>query len=114
MTHVHPIIKKPPLTVILSLTALVVLLLLFSTGTRRIASANQQEQKEILTQAVTHSITQCYAIEGIYPPNLDYLETHYGLTYNKKLFYIDYQYIGSNIRPDVTVLTSFTGNTERN
>ena len=47
---------------------------------------------------------QCYALEGTYPPNLQYLEEHYGLTYDKKRFYVDYLAIGSNFFPDVTVI----------
>ena len=33
-----------------------------------------------------------------------YLTDHYGLTYNSDYYYIDYQYIGSNLRPDVTII----------
>ena len=36
---------------------------------------------------------------------LSYMEEHYGLTYDKDLFFVDYQPIGSNIRPDVTVIS---------
>ena len=29
---------------------------------------------------------------------------NYGLTYNKKLFFVDYQVIGENIAPDIVVI----------
>ena len=35
---------------------------------------------------------------------LEYLESHYGLTYDHDLFFVDYQAIGSNIMPDVTIV----------
>ena len=58
----------------------------------------------ILEKAIDRSITQCYALEGVYPDNLAYLEQEYGLTYNKEHFFVDYQYIGSNLRPDITII----------
>ena len=58
----------------------------------------------ILEKAVTRTITQCYALEGSYPPDIAYLTTHYGLTYDPDQYLIDYQYIGSNLRPDVTII----------
>lgn len=65
-----------------------------------------EKQRESLEIAINKDILHCYAVEGYYPPSLDYLKTHYGLTYDEDLFFIDYQPIGSNIRPDVTILTA--------
>ena len=70
----------------------------------RIDSGNQAKEKEIISTALSRSITQCYALEGFYPPDLDYLCSHYGFTYDTEHFFIDYQYIGSNMRPDVTII----------
>ena len=62
------------------------------------------KEKELLQTALDRSILQCYALEGSYPSSLSYLEEHYGLTYNKELFFVDYQYIGDNLRPDITII----------
>jgi hypothetical protein len=32
------------------------------------------------------------------------LKENYGLTYDEDLFFVDYQTIGSNILPDVTII----------
>ena len=69
-----------------------------------LTDTNSAREKEILTSALDKSIAQCYALEGAYPPDLAYLSSHYGFTYNKDHFFIDYQYIGSNLRPDVTII----------
>lgn len=61
-------------------------------------------QKDSLIRAINRDILHCYAVEGFYPPSLDYLQYHYGLSYNEDLFFVDYQPIASNIRPDVTIL----------
>ncbi len=50
------------------------------------------------------SITHCYAVEGTYPSSLEYLKENYGLTYDETVFFVDYQTIGSNILPDVTII----------
>lgn len=68
------------------------------------STENTAHEKEIVSTALTRSLTQCYALEGFYPPDLDYLCDHYGFTYNQNHFFIDYQYIGGNLRPDVTII----------
>lgn len=79
-------------------------LLLFVCAADNISAANDSREEEIISSALERSITQCYALEGAYPPNLAYLCDHYGFTYNQDHYFIDYQYIGSNLRPDVTII----------
>lgn len=95
--------KKPYMT-ILSVLCIAALLFLFVKATDSIGTANDAEQAQILEQALTRSITACYALEGAYPPDIDYLVEHYGLTYDSAEYFIDYQYIGANLRPDVTII----------
>ncbi len=95
--------KKPYMT-ILSVFCIVAALFLFIKAVDNIGTANDAEQAQILEQALTRSITACYALEGAYPPNINYLVENYGLTYDSTEYFIDYQYIGSNLRPDVTII----------
>ncbi len=64
-----------------------------------------RKQRQSLENALARDIVQCYSIEGRYPPSLEYLEQHYGLTYDKDTFFVDYMPIAANLYPDVTVLT---------
>ena len=96
--------KKKPIAAILSVCCMFILLFVFSKAVNHIEKVNQNEQAEILEQAITRSITACYALEGAYPPNITYLTEHYGLTYDTESYFIDYQYIGANLRPDVTII----------
>ncbi|NLZ81553.1 MAG: hypothetical protein GX913_07130 [Clostridiales bacterium] len=66
-------------------------------------SVNKQEQ-EALEQAINRAIVSCYAIEGVYPVDLAYLEEHYGIAVNYDKYIIDYNAIGSNIKPSIQVL----------
>ena len=88
----------------LPLLILVLVILAFVIVSNTISTSEENREYALLDKAVTRSITQCYALEGMYPPSLDYLKEHYGLTYNEEHFYIDYQYIGANLRPDVTII----------
>ncbi len=63
-----------------------------------------EKQQQSLEDAIARDIVQCYSIEGIYPPSLEYMESHYGLTYDKETFFVDYIPIGENLYPDYTVI----------
>ena len=65
-------------------------------------------QQESLENALARDIVQCYALEGRYPPSLSYMEEHYGLTYDKSVFFVDYQPIASNLYPDVSIIVIAT------
>ena len=53
--------KKKPYAMILSVICMTALLFFFIMAMNRIGSANDTEQAEILEQALTRSITACYA-----------------------------------------------------
>ncbi len=91
---------KPLITIAL----VIVLLVAFSYAINRVSSGNESQQTDILDRALNKSITECYALEGSYPPDIKYLTEHYGLTYDKDDYRIDYTFIGSNIRPDYTIV----------
>lgn len=96
--------EKKSLTAYAPVLILVIVLAAFTLFASSMSDSNTAREKEILQKAIDRSITQCYALEGVYPDNLTYLEEEYGLTYNKEHFFIDYQYIGSNLRPDITII----------
>lgn len=104
MTLFHAKKKKASLSGIFSLLLLLAVLFAFVKSVDSIQTANDAEQAKILENALTRSITECYALEGAYPPNLAYLTEHYGLVYDTEQYFIDYRYIGANLRPDVTII----------
>jgi hypothetical protein len=83
---------------------LIVVLIIFILACRSASNTNSSQEKVILGNALERSITQCYALEGAYPSSLTYLEDNYGLTYDHDRFFIDYQYIGDNLRPDTIII----------
>lgn len=88
----------------ISILIFVSIAVLFFFAVDATGKSSISKQQESLENALSRDIVQCYAIEGRYPPNLEYLEAHYGLTYDKTTFYVDYMPIASNLYPDVTVI----------
>lgn len=81
-----------------------VLIIYFSFSLKSISEETIARQEASLQAAINRGIVSCYCVEGTYPPSLKYLVDHYGITYDKNSFFVDYQAIGSNIYPDVTII----------
>lgn len=61
------------------------------------------ESAIIAENSVRRAAVSCYAIEGMYPPSLDYLKENYNL-YISDTFIVHYNAFASNIMPDITVI----------
>ena len=80
------------------IAAIVILLAVSMTGKKP-----GDESAEAIRDAVKRTAGQCYAVEGVYPPDLKYLEDNYGLKINTDDFYVTYNAFASNLPPDVVV-----------
>lgn len=89
---------------LLSLVMLAVWIIVFIMIAGTVGQNTTADQEASLEQALDHAITNCYALEGMYPPDLDYMKEHYGLIYDEDLFFVDYRPIASNIRPDYFII----------
>lgn len=74
----------------------------FSNASEDIDSGNVQ----IIYNSISTAVAQCYAIEGTYPENIDYLEKHYGIIVDHEKYIVDYAIIGANIKPSIRVIKS--------
>ena len=85
---------------------LLVLLLLgcFLLGLTRLEQERQTQGCEQLEEAIRRAAVACYAAEGFYPPDLDYLCRNYGVIYDGQNYYVHYERIASNWMPEITVL----------
>lgn len=88
----------------LSVVIFIAVIALFVYGISAVSNSSVVNDQEILSEAVNRDIVHCYCIEGMYPPNISYMEDHYGLIYDKDKFIVDYEYIGANIMPKVTII----------
>lgn len=76
----------------------------FIIASTNAASSTGKQELSALKTNIENSITMCYAVEGAYPENVEYLCNHYGLIYDKDKYIIHYECFASNIRPTVLVL----------
>lgn len=88
----------------LSYLTFVGLLVAFLFGITSVNRTTIEKQQESLQTAIERDVLHCYAVEGFYPPSLDYIKEHYGLIYDEETFFVDYKPVGSNIMPDITIL----------
>ena len=59
--------------------------------------------KDKLEEAVRRCTVSCYALEGVYPPDLDYIVDRYGLQIDEDRYVVHYTVEAENIMPDITV-----------
>ncbi len=91
-------------SILFAVIIFIVAILLFVQGSTIINSRNTTEQETMLNNAISNAIVQSYALNGRYPESLEVLMDDYQITYNEEDFFVDYQVLGSNIVPLVTII----------
>ena len=76
----------------------------FLTAVSNLSADRKAEGKMQLEDVLRRTAVACYAAEGVYPPDLEYMIEHYGIRFDEKQYRVDYQVIASNLMPDITVL----------
>ena len=70
-----------------------------------IGTASEAAQVETVKNAVHNAVVTCYAVEGAYPPDIEYLVENYGLAYDESRFMVFYRDFASNVIPEIRVST---------
>ena len=105
MLHVQVQKEKRSLSgYLLSLLLFLAVLFFFLFGVRARESKSEEESLASLRNAIQRACVQCYAIEGRYPPSVEYLEEHYGIVIDRDRYHVFYDGWASNVMPDITVL----------
>ena len=63
----------------------------------------QAQEQALLAEQVRRAAVSCYASEGRYPQDVEYLRDHYGLTYDEERYSVMYDAFASNVMPDISV-----------
>lgn len=71
---------------------------------RGLGSRGDEESLNLLRQSIQRAAVQCYALEGFYPSDLEYLQEYYGVSVDQERYFVGYQYVASNLMPAVAVL----------
>ena len=91
----------------MSRKTLVIAVILIAAVMIMIHSADENLDGERLSQleeATRRAAVSCYAIEGFYPADTDYLVENYGLIIDESKYTVFYDAFASNILPEITVL----------
>ena len=79
-------------------------LLFFLTAVGRLEQGRKSEGMQQLEDALRRTAAACYASEGFYPPNVEYMQHHYGLQYDETAYRVHYEIFASNLMPEITVV----------
>ena len=78
--------------------------LFFLTAVSRLEEDRRTAGKQQLETVLRRTAVSCYAAEGFYPPDVAYMQEHYGLQFDEETYIVRYDLTASNWMPDITVL----------
>lgn len=84
--------------------AAVAVLLWFATAVDSLDTGRSAEDRRQLEETLLRGCVACYAAEGAYPTDLDYLKEHYGVQIDEERYTVYYYAFAENLLPDITVL----------
>ncbi|NLI55147.1 MAG: hypothetical protein GX417_12670 [Clostridiales bacterium] len=84
---------------VFALLAVLFLVSLFSAARR-----NDAREREVVESALQRAIVTCYAVEGKYPPSLEYIYENYGVRVDESRYAVFYDVIAANVMPSVQVM----------
>lgn len=87
-----------------SILLALMVLLCFLLALSRMEQGRQEAGKQQLEEVLRRTAAACYAAEGFYPPNVDYMAAHYGLQFDADRYLIHYEVFASNLMPEITVV----------
>ena len=70
----------------------------------RVEQGQQKENEKRVQDSIKKAVVNCYAIEGVYPATLEYVEEHYGLIVDRDRYDVFYEIFADNIMPEITVI----------
>ena len=85
---------------IIKLVTVVLVLALAVLLFGRVERVQGREETGIVSEAVKNAALTCYAVEGAYPKELDYLRERYQLAWDEDRYNVTYDYAGDNLFPD--------------
>jgi len=77
---------------------------IFLTALGDVREAQSAEGRRVLEDSLRRAAVACYAAEGVYPPDVAYLETHYGVQIDDARYTVFYEIFAENLMPQITVV----------
>ncbi|MDR0570647.1 MAG: hypothetical protein LBG71_05460 [Clostridiales Family XIII bacterium] len=96
--------KKLFVKTFVSVALFVIIVAIFAGVASGISERSGNEGVALTYESLRRAAVQCYALEGTYPADFAYLKEHYGVRPDERKYVIYYDYVASNLMPDITVL----------
>lgn len=96
--------KRRRIGAIWAAAAALAVLVCFFAAVATLGGKSSEEGRQQLESALRRAAVACYAAEGVYPPDLEYLEEHYGVRIEEERYVVFYEIFADNLMPDITVL----------
>ena len=93
----------------IKLAAIATVLIFALVLANRIDVAHESAETEIVRNAVKNAALTCYAVEGAYPEDVEYLRQNYRLAYDEDRYFVTYEAFASNMLPDIYVTEKGAG-----
>ncbi len=77
---------------------------IFITAVTKTQQGAQEQELALVERAVNRAVVSCYAMEGFYPPSIEYLVENYGLDIDFDKYYVHHEAFASNVYPTVWVV----------
>jgi len=68
------------------------------------AGSSERLQHDMTLRAISRALADCYAIEGHYPPNIEYLYENYRVRVDEGKYFVIYEIFAPNIAPAVKLI----------
>ena len=87
------------------ITVLLSISVIWMTGRAllRLDERSRESGLYVTREAVSRTVMQCYALEGVYPPDIEYLRERYGLVIDEARYYVYYEVVAGNIHPVIDI-----------
>lgn len=82
----------------------VIVLVFFASAINNMDKGREMQNTAQLENALRRGCAACYAAEGVYPRDLEYLSERYGVQIDDERYRVYYTVIAQNLMPDITVL----------
>ncbi len=102
-------LNLPLISIIAAVLIIAVAGTIIFIGIGNYSDSYDERKAQELRETIISYVAQCYALEGSYPPDLQYLADHYGLQLNTQDYSYHYELFATNIFPDVRVFVKTTG-----
>ena len=76
---------------------------MIALGLRQTGESSKSEGLRVLEESITRATVKCYAIEGMYPDTIAYIERNYGIRIDRSKYLVHYEVIATNLFPVIMV-----------